>query len=303
MEIEVSGVRKQGGAKEMGPDLLIVGGQRCATTWLANVLRQHRNVWIPPIKELHYFDQQRKDADGKAFRRRYLGHLKKRLKHNARRVLRFRSPCWWDFRYFLQRRSDQWYCSLFRGAKKRGLLAGEATPAYALEGEDVYRTLLDWNPNLRVIFIMREPVSRLWSGVNNWSRKMRGNEASIEELIQRAEQPKVRERSEYWKTIERLEKVFPKQQIFYGFYDDLSDSPVEFVASVLRFLDVDDSVARRIVEEESAEGQRHGRPVPEEFRSRIEPYFRDGVSGLCARFGGAPCRWHEKYQDRLSQGG
>lgn len=282
-----------------GPDLLVVGGQRCATTWLANVLRKHPEVWISPVKEIHYFDQQRPGSDPGAFRRRYLGHLRKRFRQNLRRVVRLEAPCWWDFRYFLVPRSDDWYCSLFRSAQRKGRLAGEATPAYALLSEEVYRTLAEWNPNLRVIMVMREPVSRSWSAVKNWSRKNRAGQATREELIECAQWPENLARSEYWNTIERLERVFDRNRIFYGFYDDLADDPVGFVDSVLRFLNVDNLKAAAITESEQSERKPPKSDVPTEFRSKMEPYFLDGVASLCSRFGGAPCRWQEEYAVRL----
>ena len=37
-------------------DFMGIGAQKAATTWLAQNLRQHPDVWIPPRKELHYFD-------------------------------------------------------------------------------------------------------------------------------------------------------------------------------------------------------------------------------------------------------
>ena len=39
-----------------GPDFLVIGAQRAGTTWLHRVLRQHPALWLPPVKELHYFD-------------------------------------------------------------------------------------------------------------------------------------------------------------------------------------------------------------------------------------------------------
>jgi hypothetical protein len=38
------------------PHFLGVGVQKAATSWLWSSLRQHPEVWMPPVKELHYFD-------------------------------------------------------------------------------------------------------------------------------------------------------------------------------------------------------------------------------------------------------
>jgi hypothetical protein len=40
----------------MHPGLIGIGGQKCGTSWVANVLASHPRVWMP-IKEVHYFDR------------------------------------------------------------------------------------------------------------------------------------------------------------------------------------------------------------------------------------------------------
>jgi hypothetical protein len=38
------------------PDFLIIGAQKSGTTWLDRNLRLHPDLWLPPEKELHFFD-------------------------------------------------------------------------------------------------------------------------------------------------------------------------------------------------------------------------------------------------------
>ncbi|MFZ3484032.1 sulfotransferase domain-containing protein [Sphingomonas sp. 3-13AW] len=38
-------------------DFLVVGAQKCGTTWIHHVLSQHPDVFIPPAKELHFFNR------------------------------------------------------------------------------------------------------------------------------------------------------------------------------------------------------------------------------------------------------
>jgi hypothetical protein len=39
------------------PDFLIVGAARCGTSWLAKNIAAHPDVFVPPCKELHFFDR------------------------------------------------------------------------------------------------------------------------------------------------------------------------------------------------------------------------------------------------------
>ncbi|MFW6275337.1 MAG: hypothetical protein ACOC2M_01735 [bacterium] len=41
-----------------GPTFLGIGVQKSATTWLAHMLREHPDIFIPPAKEIHFFDSK-----------------------------------------------------------------------------------------------------------------------------------------------------------------------------------------------------------------------------------------------------
>src|SRR3954447_22208805 len=40
-----------------GPDFLCIGAHKAGSTWLYQQLDSHPDFWMPPVKELHYFDQ------------------------------------------------------------------------------------------------------------------------------------------------------------------------------------------------------------------------------------------------------
>lgn len=40
----------------MLPNFLVVGGNRCATTWIYECLTEHPNVYMSKIKQIHFFD-------------------------------------------------------------------------------------------------------------------------------------------------------------------------------------------------------------------------------------------------------
>src|SRR5436190_21080882 len=42
---------------DVQPDFLCVGAQKGGTSWLYQQLAAHPDFWMPPIKELHYFDK------------------------------------------------------------------------------------------------------------------------------------------------------------------------------------------------------------------------------------------------------
>lgn len=51
------------------PTFMILGAQKCATSWLAAVIGQHPDVFIPAAKELHFFNKRANYAKGIAWYR------------------------------------------------------------------------------------------------------------------------------------------------------------------------------------------------------------------------------------------
>jgi len=268
-----------------GPDFLVVGAQRAGTTWLHRVLRQHPALWLPPVKELHYFDHPEiVRTIASAHERRRAG--RKRPK----------PPYGWQLRYWLGRRDDAWYASLFAEARARGLVAGEITPAYATLPIEVLLRIRGMNPAIRLVYIMRDPVERAWSAVHNAAKKGDPATATIATAIARAREPGVVARSGYADAIERLESVFDPERIHCCFFEDLRDRPEALTGELLRFL----GVAPRALDLPRAVNVAAGaKAVPGEFARAMAGDYLPTVERLCRRFEGPPHAWRARYVDLL----
>ncbi len=273
-----------------GPDFICIGAPRSGTSWLYEVLSRHPAIWLPPIKELHYFDQ----PSGKE---RYYSHLRTRMisafwvKHPLSRF---------DLTYFLGRRSDAWYCSLFEPARRRGLVTGEITPAYSILDEPSLRHLHALNPQVKLIFIMRDPVMRAWSAVMKMRRKHGlAGLPDVDEAIRYAREPAVWRRTSYVENIERIERVFDREQIFYGFFDDLTRAPNAFVDKLLAFLGVQAGDIAQMLPRGPVNAAAAGRSPPPEFSRALVTDFLQWVEKLCARFDGPPHEWRTRYRSLL----
>src|SRR5207253_633787 len=120
-------------AADPRPDFLCIGAQKAGTSWLYRQLTEHPDFWMPPVKELHYFNllgrvpsvgsaRARDDRD-----RRFLEAIK-RL--SARSHLDLED-----------------YAGLF--AVKGELLSGDITPAYSMLNDEVIERIVSHFPNLR----------------------------------------------------------------------------------------------------------------------------------------------------------
>jgi hypothetical protein len=274
-----------------GPDFLVIGAQRSGTSWLYQVLRKHPELWLPPLKELHYFDKIAKPQSwqGQEKLRRLRGRL-----GNSLRI------CLWDLKYFLGKRNDEWYAGLFTKAQQKGLLAGEVTPAYALLNSEQFLHVYRNNTRIKLIFIMRDPVERAWSAVNRAFRRghIPGTTLTIQAALKRARRHSAD--SEYIETVNRLDSIFPSSQLHYCFFEDLALRPVNFVSAILSFLGVSSENAEFLLPTVSlTRVLPQTNPMPVEFEREIAGDLLPSMQELCERFNGPPHKWRNHYEKLL----
>src|SRR5688500_11701828 len=125
------------GVLDMYPRFLGIGAQKAGTTWLHEMLSSHEEIWLPHLKELHYFDRKfpigEREVSSACDRKVLSSFVSARIgKISGAKVIdRLKIRRWpdllWDIRYLFGDWSDDWYGSLFENA--RGRLPGEITPA------------------------------------------------------------------------------------------------------------------------------------------------------------------------------
>ena len=278
--------------RRCGPDFLIVGAQRAGTTWLHHVLGQHPGLWLSPVKELHYFD--------KLDTRRTVLDEEERRRVRLRGLLSF-DP--WLFRFWFGRRGDIWYASLFQQAQDQGLLAGEITPAYATLNEETLRRIQQINGEIKLVFVMRDPVERAWSAVNKALKKGLVGGITVETVIARARAPGSAARSAYADTIRRLESIFRQGQIHYCFFEDLRDRPQLLTCALFSFLGATPVPPAAIKLPKAMNVAAGTKPIPIEFSRELAKDYLPCVRDLCERFEGPPQRWRSRYEELLNGGG
>lgn len=201
-----------------GPEFFIVGAPKCGTTAMQEYLRQHPDIFMPDMKEIHHF------ADDL-------------LKHD--------DP-------FLDR--DR-YLSLFAGAHEHQLI-GEAS-VYHLFSRNAARNIKSFCPNAKIIIILRNPVDMLYSRhaqlVYNGAEDILDFEASLAaeekrrngELIPkniRIEKKLLhREVVKFTEQGKRYFDMFGRDKVQVIIYDDLRKDTAKVYQETLGFLNVNDS--------------------------------------------------------------
>lgn len=209
-----------------GKTMLIgVGAQKAGTTWLHAYLAARPDVFMSPIKELHYFNSCH-DADpnnltNRKFEDRFreiLGRgrlIYPRGVHERRFDLA--SALFDRLRMAVDSRE---YIGFFRrrvGPAHR--VFGEITPAYSLLTESALAAMRAQWPDLRIVFLMRDPVARFFSALGMGEGK---DPAPLAERVERAlREPVHLPRGMYHETILRLRRVFPESALHCEFYEHL----------------------------------------------------------------------------------
>ncbi|MDZ7804386.1 sulfotransferase [Thiohalophilus sp.] len=291
------------------PDFLVIGAARSGTTWLYHRLKRQSNLFVPPVKEIHYFDIQRAYPVFHWIRlRRMLLHMRRYLEffQNKEGVNR-ENAAWllkWGARYFLLPRTHSWYSSLFEDEQSH--IAGELTPAYATLTLQEVREVRSINPEMKIIYQMRDPVARAWSQtVMNLGlhRRIGEYEQYKDEIRKVISSSEVLRRSDYLTTMDIWESVFEREQICYLFYDEISDHPSVLLEKLLDFIGlkgVDEKVTDETVSKRVGQRDTGGRSIPADIERDMAKHFLPMVEELERRFdGGYPSQWRQRYERLL----
>jgi hypothetical protein len=276
------------------PRFLGIGAQKAGTTWLYQNLRAHPDVWLPPEKELHYFDEKRsargatltrmvgRSSEAARWRRQFRRHARRTVRATSMHELR------WLRNYFFGAWDDRWYVSLFAHAGER--VSGEITPSYAILGSEEVAQARRVVPEARIVLLMRNPIERAWSHAMMEVRNRSSSDADVSRLLHQFESPRSRLRTDYLRTIEIWSEHYPAEQIFVGFFEDVHFHPEALLGRICAFLDV-----TPLERWPDASARVYGGSVatiPGELAVTLAELYRDPTHRLADRFGGYASWWH-----------
>jgi hypothetical protein len=282
---------KRGQTGRGGPTFLCIGAQKSGTTWLYENLRTHPALWLPPEKELHYFGERaevthpffelvKRSSAGRLWLDQLRRHFRDWRTNPSLSALR------WYVHFFLASPSERWYLSLFEGGA--GLVTGEITPAYATlkpaQVAEVHRLL----PEVKVIFLMRNPIERAWSHARMQMHHgfLSSRPADIRNHLRDEESVA---RTDYLRTIDCWRTCFSSEEIFVGFVEDIHFRPDEFLRQVCAFLGVDSNVDWPYLHERVY--TRSPLTIPSLWASELADLHGDLIVNLSKWFGGWAGWW------------
>ena len=257
---------------ETFPQFMCIGAPRAATTWLHKRLSSDHRIFLPKRKEMHFYDERPPHGT------------------NIRSGLRWHNTHFFDVDDEAHLR---WYWFQYRHAG--GRLRGDITPLYSLLSEARVQSVRTHMPDLRIIYILRNPVDRAWSGLRKtiWYQKGSNQLSAMDEswLEKMIMQPGVLSRGDYRRAIETWESVFPTEQICYLFYDDIRADSTAVLDHVYHFLGLDPQTSNGTATDSNPVNAAPKRDMPESIRLMLEDHYAAQVRFLEERFSRDLSHW------------
>lgn len=285
-----------------GPDFLCVGMHKAGTRWLFDQLQHHPDFWMPPLKELHYFD--RGTGAGKNARQvlnyeRGFSDRKKTQRNTGRE---------WDQRDFdfleemaAARGSDpdlERYARMF--AQRGSLLSGDITPHYCSLDEELVVQIMARFPELRVLLLVRDPVKRAWSHIGDmdrpgrFDRRLLTNPAEFRSFLH--ESKKIGQLSYPSRAHRMWSKHTPSEQYRFLFLDDVSTKAEETRSEVLVFLGADPAKpSGDLPANYNSKAQSPKLEMPEPIKEVLVEYFSEELRACAEIFQGHAVEWARSY--------
>jgi hypothetical protein len=281
-----------------------VGAPKCGTTWMHRYLNAHPDCHFRALKELHYFDTlndfgfnwmlellEKRILNLEIYSQRVEGEERER---SLRELVDAR-----DYFELMRKRIDDrlGYSRFMLDGKGTKTLVGDITPAYALLPAKVMREMAAMTERTRLVYLVREPVERLWSHIRMAVEHekvapgdfgARAQELLSEQLTGQLDpkRPLV-EYSDYAATITRLHEVAPREKVLVMCYEHLLTR--QDVRQLCKFLGI------RHVEADLGKTVNEGVPadLPEELRAEARRHLRPQYEFAAKYFKSLPDAWQK----------
>ncbi|MDA0713695.1 MAG: sulfotransferase [Bacteroidetes bacterium] len=221
------------------PDFFVIGVVKGGSTSLYHYLDQHPEVYLPPIKETNHFAKA--DIHPEDFLPEYALDVKLDLDAYIKKGMPEKI-------HIAHVNSDEHYFALYDKVEGEKTL-GDVSNSYMVCPSSA-QAIHDFNPDSKLIVILRNPIGRAWSQYLMNLREAKTQEKDfISELERDAEKSpsgwgvnhQYLELGNYGRQLERYLQLFPREQLKVIFYEEYRDRPLDILKDICHFLEVDET--------------------------------------------------------------
>jgi hypothetical protein len=201
------------------PHFICIGAQKAGTTWLYEMLAQNPGIWLPPMKEVHFFDRigaHRESAENR--RAHILGRALKIMRRGVKKgSASDDQPAFLETLAGEDVGTEAWYRRIFSHPDALTRVSGEITPAYLTIGEPKIAYAKSLLPRVRLVLIVREPQERGISQVKMAASRLKSSRVTDADMKQILDRYKQSDRGNYKKSIPLWQKHFTDQLLILPF--------------------------------------------------------------------------------------
>lgn len=287
----------------MGEAVLMygVGAVKAGTSWLYSYLEGHPECAMPPFKELKYFYILESGYfDGQIkLTRNLVQELKQSLDEGRAKdvqavKLRLNKTRHWLKVLQLRAEAPEAYAEYMMSEARGAKLTADITPEYSMMPVSRLKQMAGVVAQTRFVYILRDPVDRLWSNIRMNARRksdnpelMRGHALVEVDEVLNGKPNAAYDRSDYGQGLESLEQAVPADKRKVLFYEALfSDDSIRELCGFLGLSNHPAPLKKRI---------HQGLPV------KLDIARRNGLQKLLApqyhavekRFKSLPAAWQD----------
>ncbi len=184
------------------------------------------------------------------------------------------------------------YAAQFKHAGTRK--KGEISPDYAILPRKRIEFIRSIMPEARLLFIMRNPIDRVWSAARRVLSRLPGRkfeELTEEELNTYFRSAHCRQMSDYTTVFAHWLSVFPAEQLHIAVFDEIASRPKEVLTEMFRHIGVSENVDWRLFPCDKVVNKNPEAVIPEKSRRFLEEMYRPQIEVLYQRFGSRLAGW------------
>jgi hypothetical protein len=285
--------------------LYCVGATKAGTSWFYRLLHDHPDCALPAVKEAHYWD-----TFAAADRAKQLAAFDLRLQElRAARAEAAAADRGWQIRNLDRRiadmtgliavlagdrRDDAAYLDWLTQGRGTARLYADMTPNYATLPDAQLERMVTASPLTKVIYLIRDPLDRLWSHIRMQAHRQRQSHEIYEKkannilfrMLNRGQETHILARGDYAGVIEKLRRVVPADRLMVAFAETLLTP--EGLARVCAFLGI-------APVDVPAQAVHDGRPVLmlEKLRPRAQKLVFEQYDWVARNVGPLPQNWQD----------
>lgn len=202
---------------------------------------------------------------------------------------------YWDWVQNGKRKDpESWYLEKF---SDNSVINGDMTPAYATLQRHYVERIQALFPQLKIVFILRNPIERAWSATRMLieNAHLDNDEVTEDWLLTHIRSRAAIHRGDYERTLRTWHEFFSSQQLRIWMYEQILNEPSQVVAEIAHHVGVSNFPENRkhlpSMKVRVKEGR--SRPMPETIRATLISLYKAPIARLEAYTGYDLSHWND----------